>query len=160
MRGAIFLLAAAGLAQCTASVALSRARPSLYRQNVRAAVDPDVGYSAIGSLIRQGPLPFIQRVSNPAKYEASLRYYMEENRCSYAEAMGNMDAYIANPNDWTLIKLKAQKGGYEPDFVNINTDPKQLALSGIWSVGIISLFVKMVSVQLANGGPTFEPPHF
>jgi hypothetical protein len=73
--------------------------------------------------------------------------------------MGNMDAYIANPNDWTLIKLKAKKGGYEPDFVNVNTDPKQLVLSGIWSVGIVLLFAKMVSVQLANGGPTFEPPN-
>jgi hypothetical protein len=142
-----------GVQICSAAtpVRVSCVRQAPPRQHIRAAVDPDEGYGPIGSLIRQGPVPFVQRISNPTKYEGSVMYYMQENKCSRAEAQGNIDAYLANPNDWALIKMRAKKGGFEPDFANANTDPKQLALSGIWAAGVIFLAYRVALVQLFNG---------
>lgn len=46
----------------------------------------------IGSLIRQGPVPFIVRLVDPDKYERSVQAYMAKEGCSRREAQGNMDA--------------------------------------------------------------------
>lgn len=124
-------------------------RRSSARQRILAS--DDEGYGPVGSLLRQGPLPFFQRIANPAKYEQSVAFYMEENRCGRTEAQGNMDAFLANPNDWAMIKMRAKKGGFEPDFANANLDPKTLVLTGVWSAGLALIVFRIIAVN----GPAF-----
>jgi len=68
--------------------------------------EASAGYSAFGSLIRQGPSPFIQRLTNPDEYDQGVLKMMEKDNMSRDEAQGNMDAYIRNPNDWVIILKK------------------------------------------------------
>ena len=42
---------------------------------------PEAGYGPIGSLIRAGPLPFIQRLVNSENYEQGVLKYMASEGC-------------------------------------------------------------------------------
>ena len=107
------------------------------------------GYGPIGSLIRQGPVPFFIRLAKPDTYEAAVNKYMALERCSRAEAQGNMDAYFQDPNGWAGNKLRERKpGGVKLDYVNANTDKNSLILTAVWSVGILSLFYRIFAVQV------------
>jgi FtsP/CotA-like multicopper oxidase with cupredoxin domain len=47
--------------------------------------------------------------------------------------MGNMDAYFMDPNGWAGRKLRVKKGEMvDIDYANLNTDPSQLILTGVW----------------------------
>ena len=52
------------------------------------------GYGPIGSLIRQGPVPFFIRLVKPDTYEAAVNKYMLLEKCDRNTAQGNMDAYF------------------------------------------------------------------
>jgi hypothetical protein len=39
-------------------------------------IDPNVGYGPVGSLIRQGPVPFFIRVVKPDTYNQAVEKYM------------------------------------------------------------------------------------
>lgn len=54
------------------------------------------GYPPVGSLIRQGPVPFVQRLLNPDKYEQGVLKMMANESMDRNEAQGNMDAYLQN----------------------------------------------------------------
>lgn len=54
------------------------------------------GYPPFGSLLRQGPSPFIQRILNPDDYDQGVLKMMASEGMSRNEAQGNMDAYIRN----------------------------------------------------------------
>jgi len=56
------------------------------------------GYGPAGSLIRQGPVPYLIRLIKPDTYEAAVNKYMAKEKCSKLEAMANMDAYFMDPN--------------------------------------------------------------
>lgn len=62
-------------------------------------------YGPLGSLIRAGPKPFIQRILFPDQYEQAVLKYMAQDGCSRKEAQGNMDAYIENPNGKFILFL-------------------------------------------------------
>jgi hypothetical protein len=109
------------------------------------------GYGPVGSLIRQGPVPFFIRVLKPDTYNAAVNKYMKKEGCSRIEAMGNMDAYFMDPNGWASRKIKEKKGELPLfDYVNVNTDPFQLALTTMWAVGIMGLGYRIFQVQMGQ----------
>ena len=110
--------------------------------------EEDESYDAIGTLIRQGPVPYFIRITNPDTYNAAVEKYMMKEGCSKIEAMANMDAYFQDPNGWAGNKLKEKSGKISKiDYVNMNTDPFQLVITGIWAVGIISLFGRIIQLN-------------
>ena len=56
------------------------------------------GYGPIGSLLRQGPVPFFIRITNPDTYEAAVRKYQAQENCDRITAQANMDAYFQDPS--------------------------------------------------------------
>lgn len=118
-------------------------------------------YGPIGTLIRAGPLPFINRLTKPDDYDQAVLKYMALEGCSRKEAQGNMDAYLENPNDWTYQKLQEKKGGFKKDYANANTNPKQLILSGTWALGFSYWFITFVQDCIAGKyGPVKPLIHF
>jgi len=63
---------------------------------------------------------------------------MASDGVSRDEAQGNMDAFLENPNDWAFQRFEEKNGGPTYDYVNANVNPKSLALTGVWSVLILS----------------------
>jgi hypothetical protein len=61
---------------------------------------PSAGYDAVGTLLRQGPKPFLTRVFQADEWEqAVLKFMATENGgkgCDRNTAQGNMDAYLRN----------------------------------------------------------------
>eukprot|EP00640_Fibrocapsa_japonica_P006967 CAMPEP_0113933872 /NCGR_PEP_ID=MMETSP1339-20121228/1195_1 /TAXON_ID=94617 /ORGANISM="Fibrocapsa japonica" /LENGTH=157 /DNA_ID=CAMNT_0000935381 /DNA_START=139 /DNA_END=612 /DNA_ORIENTATION=+ /assembly_acc=CAM_ASM_000762 len=106
------------------------------------------GYGPVGSLIRQGPVPFFIRLTDPNKYNAAVDKYMMQEGCTRIEAMANMDAYFQDPNGWTLQKFETQKGGFAPDYVSANMDPKQIALTAVWSAGLFAGLCRIIAVNV------------
>eukprot|EP00607_Mallomonas_marina_P007246 CAMPEP_0182418036 /NCGR_PEP_ID=MMETSP1167-20130531/2497_1 /TAXON_ID=2988 /ORGANISM="Mallomonas Sp, Strain CCMP3275" /LENGTH=138 /DNA_ID=CAMNT_0024592001 /DNA_START=47 /DNA_END=460 /DNA_ORIENTATION=- len=100
----------------------------------------DEGYGPVGSLIRQGPVPFFIRLAKPDTYDAAVKKFMALEKCSRIEAQANMDAYFQDPNGWAGNKLRADKAGTKIDYVNVNQKPKELVLTAVWSTGILYLF--------------------
>ena len=94
----------------------------------------------MGSLYRAGPVPVFQRIFNPTSYEQAVLKYMATEQCSRIEAMGNMDAYLENPQDWLYQKMsEREKGAAVKDYANANMDAKQIILSTIWA-GVVVVF--------------------
>ena len=58
--------------------------------------EASAGYPAWGSLLRQGPSPFFQRVFSADDYDQGVLKMMARDGMSRIEAQGNMDAYIRN----------------------------------------------------------------
>mmetsp|Transcript_23823 Transcript_23823/g.34808 ORF Transcript_23823/g.34808 Transcript_23823/m.34808 type:complete len:206 (+) Transcript_23823:72-689(+) len=107
---------------------------------------PSAGYGPLGSLIRSGPLPFIQRIINPDSYEQGVLKYMANEGVDRMEAQGNMDAYMENPNDWAYQKLEEKRGKVpKKNYANNNTSPKQLILSGIWACIVFYFLNDLIS---------------
>jgi len=65
--------------------------------------EESAAYGPIGSLIRAGPMPFIQHLVFADNYEQAVLKYMAQDGCTRKEAQGNMDAYIENPNGKTAL---------------------------------------------------------
>ena len=59
----------------------------------------DEGWGPFGSLIRQGPVPFVIRIAKPDTYEAAVQKYMLLEKCDRATAQGNMDFYFQDPSN-------------------------------------------------------------
>jgi len=67
------------------------------------------------------------------------------------EAMGNMDAYLENPNDWAYQKMaEKEKGAAVKDYANANMEPKQIILSTIWA-GVVVVFGYDLITGVAEG---------
>jgi hypothetical protein len=110
------------------------------------------GYGIVGSLIRQGPLPFVQRLFNSDDYEQGVLKMManSDERMSRNEAQGNFDAYLQNPNDWAVQKMEEKNGAPKFDYANANMEPSELVLTGLWSLVLLS-FVGRIVYVLING---------
>lgn len=118
------------------------------------------GYGPIGSLLRQGPVPFLQRIKDPDGYQQGVLKMMAKEQMSREEAQGNMDAYLQNPNDWVLQKLEDKNSGKEYDYANANMEPHQLVLTGLWSTGLLVIAGRVLFVGI-NGCDTFcQANHF
>lgn len=63
---------------------------------------------------------------------------MAGDKCDRQTAMGNMDAYLNNPNDWAFGRLEQKKRGIKYDYVTL--DQKQVVLVTVWSL-LIGFFI-------------------
>jgi hypothetical protein len=106
--------------------------------------EESAGYPPIGSLIRQGPLPFLQRLKEPDMYNQAVLKMMAERDMDRKEAQGNMDAYLGNPNDWAVQKIEENKGAAKFDYANVNMEPKSLALTGIWASVVLTVVTRSI----------------
>ena len=52
------------------------------------------GYGPFVSLLRQGPVPFFVRLSQPDIYEAAVAKYMAEETCDRTTAQRNIDVFF------------------------------------------------------------------
>lgn len=95
--------------------------------------EPSAGYDVWGSLLRQGPSPFLTRVFKPNDYEQAVLKFMAGDKCDRLEAQGNMDAYLRNPSDWQYNRVK----GYDVDYVTLRV--KTIVLTLVWSTLVLSL---------------------
>ena len=96
--------------------------------------EPSAGYNILGSLLRQGPNPALQRIFKPDEYEQAVLKFMAGDDCDRNTAQGNMDAYLRNPNDWAFNRMK----GYAIDYGSINQ--KQIVLVSTWSAFVLAVF--------------------
>lgn len=113
-------------------------------QRLRATGDD--GYDLMGSLMRQGPVPFLMRVFYEDKYETSVTMYQLKKGCSRTEAMSNIDAYLEDPNSWMLQKLSEEKGGYTRDYTKVNTKPHEMLLTACWATMVLGAAIKIYYV--------------
>ena len=101
--------------------------------------DASAGYPPVGSLIRQGPVPFFQRLKDPDMYDQAVLKMMASENMSRDEAQGNMDAYLQNPNDWALQKMEEKNGAPAYDYANANMESDSLLLTGAWASILLAL---------------------
>ena len=118
--------------------------------------DASAGYPPIGSLLRQGPIPFFQRLKDPDQYDQAVLKMMASSDSirSRNEAQGNMDAYLQNPNDWALQKFEEQNGAPTFDYANANMDSTSLVLTAAWAGILLTLVGRIVYVS-ATGWDEF-----
>ena len=109
---------------------------------------PEAGYPLVNTLLLHGPKPFLQRVFNPDDYEQAVLKFMAGDKCDRQEAMGNMDAYLNNANDWAFNRLTYEKGGYKPDYVTLKKDA--IILTVTWSAIVVTV-ASRVGWSLATG---------
>ncbi|GMI10172.1 hypothetical protein TrLO_g15581 [Triparma laevis f. longispina] len=91
----------------------------------------DLPIDPVGTLLRHGPLPFIQRTINEETYLAAVDKYMLREGCSVLEAQANMDFYLRDPNTWASDKVREKKGGKIRDYARL--DQKQVLLTCLWA---------------------------
>lgn len=103
---------------------------------------PSAGYPPIGSLLRQGPAPYLQRMFKPDQYEQAVLKFMAMDKCTRNEAQGNMDAYLRNPADWTFTRMEAEKKGFKVDYVKL--DKKSIVLTTVWSAIVAAVVGRVV----------------
>ena len=114
-------------------------------------LDPAVGYGPIGSLTRQGLVPYIIRIVKNDTYEAAVSKYAAKEKCSRLEAMANMDAYFADPNGWAGDKLREKNGtGPKREYINANQNPFGLALTAVWAIFISGLFWRIFQLNVLD----------
>jgi len=131
----LFILNAKGLAK-------PKFNKSTNKWDKPAGYDEEETYGPVGSLLRQGPGPFITRLSNADKYEQAVLKYMASEGISRLEAQENMDAYFNNAADWAYQKMQEKKRAPKVDYNKIKT--KDVALSAIWGLFITPLLLRIV----------------
>ena len=121
------------------------------RLQLAKELDPDVGYGPLGSLTRQGFVPWVIRLVRPQTYDEAVTKYVSLEKCSRLEAMANMDAYFADPNGWAGNKMRERSGKMQKiDYINANQDTSSLYLTSFWAVGIIGLGIRVFQVQVLH----------
>jgi hypothetical protein len=116
-----------------------------------ATVDADTegAYGPLETIVRNGPLPFIQRVINPGDYEQGVFKLMASEKMGRKEAQGNMDASLENAADWAYQRLQERKGAAKKDYAK-SPSTKQFALAGTWSL-IVFWFFGSFGIQMFVG---------
>jgi hypothetical protein len=109
-------------------------------------------YGPVGSLIRQGPKPFLSRYTSADGYEQGVYKMMAQEGWSRLEAQGNMDAFIENPQDWMMQKAAEKKGAPKYDYGNANTDQKQIALTLTWAAFVFLLVGRVIYINVLTEG--------
>jgi hypothetical protein len=136
------------LASHVAYVAAFKLKVNQVKRSSRIAAVDNNGYGPIGSLLRQGPVPFFIRIVNPSTYDAAVEKYMALEKCDRITAQANMDAYFQDPNGWAANKLRSRKTGVDINYNQANMDPKSLVLTAIWSAGLAYLAIRIYTVQV------------
>jgi hypothetical protein len=101
--------------------------------------DLEGAYGVLETVVRNGPLPFIQRITNGDTYEQAVLKYMTLEKVGRKEAQGNIDASLENAGDWGYQKMQEKKGAPKKDYES-SPSPKQFALSGVWSLIVFWFF--------------------
>mmetsp|Transcript_16705 Transcript_16705/g.24485 ORF Transcript_16705/g.24485 Transcript_16705/m.24485 type:complete len:200 (-) Transcript_16705:68-667(-) len=66
------------------------------------------------SLLRNGPVPFLKRLTSSDSYEQEIfKYQFDQKETDLEEAQANTDAFIASPDVYLENKLKESKGERE-----------------------------------------------
>jgi hypothetical protein len=107
------------------------------------------GYGIIETVVRNGPLPFIQRIINPGDYEQAVLKYMATAKVGRKEAQGNMDASLENAADWAYQKAQEQNCAPKKDFAKSPSE-KQYVLAGTWSAIVFWFFGSIIADALAG----------
>ncbi|CAB9508820.1 expressed unknown protein [Seminavis robusta] len=103
---------------------------------------PEAGYGAGKTLLLHGPIPFYNRVFKAADYEQAVLKFMASEKCDRMEGQGNMDFYLANPNDWAFNRFEMEKKGIKYDYTTL--DNKSLTLTLVWSSIVLGLSTNVV----------------
>ena len=114
---------------------------------------PSAGYGVIKTLLLHGPLPFYNRIFKANDYEQAVLKFMAGDKCDRNEAQGNMDYYLANPNDWAFNRFEMEKRGVKYDYTTL--EPKALGLTLVWSTVVLFLLSNAVYV-LSTGGSFWD----
>jgi hypothetical protein len=105
--------------------------------------DKEGGYGPFETVVRNGPLPFLQRIINQDAYEQGVFKLMAVYKMGRKEAQGNMDASLENPADWAYQKMQERSGGPKKDYARSPSD-KQFLLAGSWSLIVFWFFGTLV----------------
>eukprot|EP00545_Synedropsis_sp_CCMP1620_P012432 CAMPEP_0119013890 /NCGR_PEP_ID=MMETSP1176-20130426/9190_1 /TAXON_ID=265551 /ORGANISM="Synedropsis recta cf, Strain CCMP1620" /LENGTH=170 /DNA_ID=CAMNT_0006967017 /DNA_START=24 /DNA_END=536 /DNA_ORIENTATION=+ len=111
--------------------------------------DMEGAYGIFETVVRNGPLPFISRVTSGGSYEQGVLKLMATEKMGRAEAQGNMDASLENAADWAYQKMQERNGGAKKDYAK-SPSPKQFALAGTWSAIVFAFFGSII-VDTVNG---------
>lgn len=103
------------------------------------AEDLEGSYDIFETIVRNGPLPFFQRIISADSYEQGVLKMMASEGMGRAEAQGNMDASLENAGDWAYQKMKEKNGGPKKDYAK-SPSPKQFALALTWSAIVFWFF--------------------
>lgn len=116
--------------------------PKKQRWNAEPS-DLEGSYGVFETVVRNGPLPFIQRLISGDSYEQGVLKMMATENMSRAEAQGNMDASLENAADWAYQKAEERKGGRKKDYAK-SPSTKQFALAGTWSAIVFWFFGSII----------------
>ena len=118
--------------------------------------DMEGAYGPIGSLIRQGPVPFFKRLTDPELYDQMVLKYQAGEGVGRMEAQGNIDAFLANMNDWIVQKNAEKRGAAKYDYATANTDPKQIVLTSLWAGIVFAYILRVIYVFTFTKGAMVE----
>ena len=92
---ALSLILIVAAAYCTVECSAFALRSQRFYSTVRLSEgklaedkERNEGYGPLGSLTRQGPVPFFIRLSQPDTYEAAVNKYMVLEKCDRKTAQG------------------------------------------------------------------------
>jgi len=109
---------------------------------------PEAGYSKVQTLLMHGPKPWFNRVFQEEEYEQAVLKFMAGDKVGRVEAMGNMDAYLRNPNDWAYNRGEEARLNKKFDYWTLRKDV--LVLTLIWS-SIVAFFGYRVFLLVTTG---------
>jgi hypothetical protein len=111
--------------------------------------DMDGAYGPFETVVRNGPLPFLQRILNPGEYEQGVLKLMASEGMGRKEAQGNMDASLENAADWAYQKMQERNGAAKKDYAK-SPSTKQIGLAGTWSLIVFWFFGSIAFDALAG----------
>lgn len=102
-------------------------------------------YPEYVSLLRNGPLPLITRLTNPDKYEQAIyKYQYDTKEIDLEEAQANMDAFFSSPDVWAEQKLREQMGERAVNKYSKPLDPERVVLSVVWGSLVLLAVGKII----------------
>jgi len=102
-------------------------------------------YPTYISLLRNGPLPFVTRLTSPDKYEQAVyKYQYESKESDLEEAQANMDAFFSSPDVWAEQKMREQKGERETYKYARPLDQERVVLSLTWGSFVVFVAGKII----------------
>mmetsp|Transcript_61613 Transcript_61613/g.74115 ORF Transcript_61613/g.74115 Transcript_61613/m.74115 type:complete len:189 (-) Transcript_61613:420-986(-) len=106
-------------------------------------------YGPVGALLRQGPGPFITRLTKPDDYEQAVLKYQATEGCTRLEAEGNMDSYFNNAADWAFQKNAEKNGAPKIDYTILKAG--DAAKTIVWALGVTPFLLRIVFLIASTG---------
>ena len=97
------------------------------------------------SLLRNGPIPFLTRLTQGDKYEQAVYKYMFDSRESdLEEAQANMDAFFSTPDVWAEQKMLENQGKRAVFKYAKPLDGERVVLSLTWGAFVIFIIGRVL----------------